>query len=228
MAKKETKEFDLSQEYALDEALSMLPELSTSKFVGSVDVDIIIKPSKKKNQEAIRGSVSFPNSFGDKKRIIVFGDEQTAKDAKAAGAVEAGLDDLAKKVEEGSLEYDVVIATPDVMSKIARLGRVLGPKGLMPNPGNGTITTDVASTIKEYVAGKQDFKMSDQNAVRARVGKLDMKTDELVANTIAFLKQVLTQARNIDPQPFKKITLSPTMGKGVKIDIDSVIETIRS
>ncbi len=228
MAKEKKHDYDLEQEYGIEEAVKMLPDLSTSNFVGSVDVDIIIKKSKKKNQEAIRGSVSFPNSFGEIKRIIVFGDEQTTKDALAAGATAAGLEDLAKQVEEGGLEFDVVLATPDIMSKIARLGRYLGPKGLMPNPGNGTITKDVKATVAEYLSGKQDFKMSDQNAVRARVGKLDMKPEEIVDNLVAFLKVVLTQARNIDPQPFKKITLSPTMGKGIKLDIDSVTETIRS
>lgn len=220
-------EFDSQKHYTIEEACELLPQLSTSKFEGSVDVDVILKKGKKKNQEAIRGSVVFPHGFGEKKRVILFGDEQSAKEAKAAGAIEAGLDELITKVEKGSIDFDVVLATPDVMPKIAKLGRYLGPKGLMPNPSNGTITKDVKNTVGAYLSGKQDFKMNEQQAVRGRVAKLGMKPAEIADNLVAFLKNVANEGRKIDPQPFTKIVVSPTMGKGVKLDINSVTETIK-
>ena len=219
-------EYDPKKEYGLGEAVELLPQLSTSKFTGSVDVDIVLKASKKKNQETIRGSVSFPNSFGEEKKIIVFADEQGAKEATDAGAVDAGMDKLIKDVEDNKVDYDVVIATPDVMAKIAKLGRILGPKGLMPNPTSGTITTDITATVKAYMGGKQDFKVNEQNAVRGRVAKLDMKVEEIQANLVEFLKQVFTQAKKIDTQPFRKVTLSPTMGAPLKVDIAQMLEEI--
>ena len=222
------EDYNKNNTYSLTETLELLPKLSTSKFTGSADLEVLVKKSKKKNQETIRGSVVLPHSFGEEKKIIVFGDEQASKDAKAAGAVDAGLDDLVEKVEKGSVDYDVVLATPESMSKIAKLGRILGPVGLMPNPGNGTITTDVEKTISDYKKGKVDFKLSEQNTVKVRFGKLDMKIEELSENLVVLLKDIFAETRKIDQQPFARILIKPTMGKAVKVDIESTLDKIKN
>src|ERR1041385_6542044 len=139
--KKEVKK--ITEIKTLEEAAKLLPEVSTSKFVGSVDVDIVLNLKDKQKKETIRGGFTLPNSLGEEKKVIVFCEESYVKDALSAGATAAGLDDLIAKVDKG----DVVIATPSAMPKMARLGKVLGPKGLMPNPKNGTITTDIAKSV---------------------------------------------------------------------------------
>lgn len=218
--------FDSKKEYSLAEAVSLLKQLSTSKFAGTVNVDAVIKRSKKNQNDGLKGSVSLPHTFGAAKRVIVFCDEALAAEAKKAGAVDAGLDELVKKVEAGSVQYDVVLATPDVMPKIARLGRVLGPRGLMPNPSNGTIGTNVADMIASYMGGKMTFKMSDQGVVRAGVAKVDMEDEAIVANLKAFLQSIISEGRKFGAQPFARITLSPTMGKGVKINLSELYSSL--
>lgn len=222
---KKTKDIptiDRSKLYPLQEAVELLPQISTSKFVGSVDADIVLNLTTKQLKETVRGSLTFPHQFGEAKKVIVFADEKDAKTAKAAGAVEAGLQELVKKVEEGKLDFDVVIATPDVMSQIAKLGKVLGPKGLMPTPNNGTVTKDVETAVRSYVSGKQNFKMSEQGVVRGRVAKLDMAPEQIVENIKALLAAITTETRKLSVQPFKRITLSPTMGAGIKVDTNSL------
>lgn len=221
-----TEAYDKNKAYTLEEAVGMLPELSTSKFVGSVDVDIVLDTPEKHKKTAIAGSVSLPHQVGEAKKVVVLAEAGDVTLAKQAGAVAAGLDDVVKKIEDGSLEFDVVIATPTVMPKIAKLGRVLGPKGLMPNPNNGTVTKDVEGTIKEFASGKQNFKKSEQQAIRAKVAKLDMKPEAIKENITEFVKAVVQSSRKIGANPIKKITLSPTMGKGVKLDISSLMEEI--
>jgi large subunit ribosomal protein L1 len=226
MDKKKPIEIDKTKAYGLAEATELLSKVSTSKFVGSVDIDIVLKQKKKKNQETIRGNISFPHQFTEGKKVIVFADEQNAKIALKAGAVAAGLEELIPQIEKGTLEFDIVLATPDVMVQIAKLGRFLGPKGLMPNPSNGTLTTNVEKTVAEYISGKQNYKMSDQNVIRSRVAKLNLKPEQIAENIVAFLRAVMTEARRIDQQPFKKITISPTMGAGLRLNVAELVEML--
>ncbi|MBL8015208.1 MAG: 50S ribosomal protein L1 [Candidatus Doudnabacteria bacterium] len=213
--------------YSIEEAVVLLPQLSTSKFVGSVDLDIVLNLTEKQKKETIRGSIVFPNRFGDELRVVVIADEKDAKDALKAGATDAGGEDMIKKIEDGKVEFDIVIATPVMMPKVAKLGKVLGPKGLMPNPANETVTPDVAKVVGIYKSGKQNFKMTEQGAVRMRVAKLDMTAEQLTANIVEALKSVLAAARKLNAQPFRKITLSPTMGKPVKLDVNGVMEVLK-
>jgi large subunit ribosomal protein L1 len=219
--------YDRTKQYTVAQAAELLPKLSTSKFAGSVDIDVVLSLSEKQLKETVRGSVVFPHQFGKEVKVLVFAEEKDAKAALEAGADFAGLEDLMDKVEKGTLEFDVVIATPAVMPKIAKLGRVLGPKGLMPNPANQTVTPDVVKAIASYKAGKQDFKMSEQGAIRGKVAKVDLAPEQIAANINAFLKSVYNEAKKLNGQPFRKITVSPTMGSPVKIDVTTVSESIK-
>jgi large subunit ribosomal protein L1 len=221
-AKQLPDNYNSQNTYSVDEAAALLPQLSTSKFVGSVDIDVVLAISEKQKKEAVKGSVVFTNTLGGEKKVIVFGDEKEAKAALAAGADAAGLEDLITKVESGKVEFDIVIATPSVMAKIAKLGKVLGPKGLMPNPANETVTNDIERVVAVYKAGKQNFKMTEQGVIRARVAKTDMTSEQIAANIKDFLRAVNAAAKKLAGQPFKKITLSPTMGKPVRLDIQNV------
>lgn len=218
---------DPTKKYTLSEAAELLPILSTSKFVGSVDIDIVLNLTEKQKKESVRGSVSFSNRFGKEVEVIVFADEKESAEALKSGAKAAGLEDLVKKVEDGKIEFDVAIATPTVMAKIAKLGKVLGPKGLMPNPANGTVTADVTKAIESFKGGKQNFKMSEQGVVRMRVAKLDMTAEQIAVNIMDLLKAVFAAARKLNPQPFRQITLSPTMGKGIKLDVTAVSAVLK-
>lgn len=218
--------FDAQKQYTIAEAADILPALSTSKFVGSVDIDIVLNLNDKQKKETIRGSVVMPYSYGTAKKVIVFAEEKDQALAKEAGADRVGLQDLLKDVEADKVEYDVVIATPTVMAQIARLGKVLGPKGLMPNPSNETVTADVAKAVKNYKSGKQDFKMSEQGTIRTKVAKLDMEPAKIAENMTAFVKAVYQEAKKTGGSPFKKITVSPTMGKAVKLNIAEVMSLV--
>ncbi len=219
--------YDKTKLYTVAQAAELLPQLSTSKFVGSVDIDIVLNLTEKQLKETVRGSVVFPHQFGKEVKVLVFAEEKDAKAALAAGADFAGLEDMMEKVEKGTLQFDVVIATPAVMPKIAKLGRVLGPKGLMPNPANQTVTADVVKTLASYKAGKQDFKMSEQGAIRGKVAKVDLTPEQITANINAFLKSVLNEAKKLSGQPFKKVTLSPSMGAPVKVDVATIAENLK-
>ncbi len=226
MQKQLPDNYNRQQAYSVDEAAALLPQLSTSKFIGSIDIDVVLALSDKQKKEAVKGSVVFTNPLGGEKKVIVFCDEKDAKTALAAGADAAGLDDLIAKVEAGKVEYDVVISTPLVMAKIAKLGKVLGPKGLMPNPANETVTADLDRVVKVYKAGKQNFKMTEQGVVRARVAKADMTPEQIASNVKDFLRAINTAAKKLNAQPFKKITVSPTMGAPVRLDVANVISVL--
>lgn len=227
MSKKDKKSlpagYNPKQEYSLDEAAALIGELSTSKFVGSVDIDIILNVPEKMKQDRVAGSVVFPHQVGDSKTVAVITEGEDQSVAKKAGADQVGFEDLVKKIEEGNIDFDVLIATPSVMPKIAKLGRVLGPRNMMPNPKNDTVTTDLEAAIKSFKAGKTNFKMSDQFAIRCRVGKTDMKPQQLSENIQALLTALKPEVKKLGVQPIKKITLSPTMGKGVRLNVAELL-----
>lgn len=227
MSKTATTNFDVNKQYSIAEAVPLLKQLSTTKFVGSVDIDIVLELNDKQRKESLRGSVVFPNKFGQEKKILALVEEKDIEAAKAAGAIVNPLDESIKQIEAGTIDFDIVIAVPAIMAKIAKLGRVLGPKGLMPNPANGTVTADVVTAIQNYSGGKETFKMSDQGVIRSRLAKLDMEDEAIVANIVAMLKAVMSEARKFGANPIKKITLSPTMGKGVRVSITSLTESTK-
>lgn len=219
-------EIDTSRTYTLEEAVKLLAELSLSKFVGSVDVDIVLNLKEKQKKESIRGSVTLPFSMGDEKKVVVICEEKDEKAALAAGANKAGLS-VVDDIANGKIDFNVVIATPSVMGQLVKIGKILGPKGLMPNPKNGTVTTDVDKAVKSFKAGRLNFKsVPDQGAIRLKVAKLDMPVENIQENIIALLKVVFAESKKLSSNPFKKVTVSPTMGAGLKLDVNDIIKYV--
>lgn len=215
--KKAEELVDRTKLYSIAEALELLPKISTSKFTGSVELTINFKLNEKQKKEGIRGSIVFPNSFGKDKKILVLTDNANKSKAEAAGADYAGLEDFIKKIESGWDEFDIVIATPSVMPQIAKLGKYLGRKGLMPNPKNQTVTNDLDKVIKMYKSGKKDFKLTESDSIQLTVGKLNMDTKALTENFEAFKKVITGDLKKFGPDSVKTIYMSPTMGPVIKI-----------
>lgn len=220
--KEVVKKFDKTQKYSLDEASKLLPELSISKFEGSIEVHLTLENKGKKKEGTVRGSIVLPHQTGASKKVAVIAESKDHKKAKEAGADKIGLDDLVKEIEGGKIDFDVLIATPEVMPKIASLGKVLGPKGLLPNPRNETVTTDLERVVKSYKAGKLDFKMDEAMGIHAKIGRTKMTTEQIKENLTTFLKAVFNEAKNISPTPFKSVVVTPTMGPGVKLEVNEL------
>lgn len=217
-------EIDTNRTYSLEEVAKLLPEITSSKFVGSVDIDIILNLKEKQKKEIIRGGVTLPHSMGDEKKVAVICEEKDEKIAKEAGADMAGLN-VVEEILNGNLNFDVLIATPNVMGQMVKIGKILGPKGLMPNPKNGTVTTDVAKAVKSFKAGRLNFKsVPDQGAIRLKVAKVNMPTESIIENIVALLKAVQMESKKLSSNPFKRITVSPTMGAGLKLDVNDIIK----
>lgn len=215
---------DKTKTYDIDQALEILPQVSISKFVGSADLTVNFKLSEKQKQESIRGSVTFPHTFGEEKRVLVLAEPAKQAEAKTAGADYAGLEDLVKKIEGGWFEFDVVIATPSVMPQIAKLGKYLGRRGLMPNPKNQTVTPDVAKVVKMYKSGKKDYKMSEQDSIKIVFAKLDMNKDDMKANFEEFKKAIAPIIQKFTAQSIKGAYVSPTMGPSIKLDPNALVQ----
>ena len=212
---------DANKRYTLEEAIALLKSgQKKCKFDESVDLAIKLDIDTKQADQLVRGSFSLPKGTGKTVRVICFAEGALAEAAKKAGAVEAGGEDLAKKVEGGWLEFDVAIAHPATMRYVGRLGKVLGPKGLMPSPKSGTVTTDIAKAVQEFKAGKIEFRNDSFGNVHVTVGKLSFNNDDLAANAKAMLEHVLA----IRPQAVKgnylrKATLTSTMGPGLRLTV---------
>lgn len=219
------KLLDKKKLYSLDEALELLPKISTSKFDSAVEVHINFNLNQKQKKTAnIKGSLILPNQVGTSVKIAVI----TTPDhsAKAKGAEIVGGEELIKKIEDGWNDFDILIATPDIMPKLAMLGKVLGPKGKMPNPKNNTVTTDLKGTIESYKKGKTDFKVDKQGGLHQLLGKVNMKKGKLKENVVTFLKAILNESRNINVIPFKTVYLSPSMGPSIKLDVKELIKDL--
>ena len=209
--------------YTLDEALEILKQSSKIKFVESVDVAVRLGIDPRKSDQNVRGSTVLPNGTGKKVRVAVFAQSENAEKAVAAGADVVGMDDLHDKMKEGDLNYDVVIATPDAMRVVGKLGQVLGPRGLMPNPKVGTVTTDVVTAVKNAKAGQVRYRTDKAGIVHSTIGKADFEVDALKGNLAALLKDLV----KLKPAAAKgaylqKISVSTTMGPGILVDQSSV------
>lgn len=216
---KVSKDLDRNKSYSLQEGLKEVKKTSYSKFVGSLEVHFDIVIPKDKDPKSIKGALSLPHS-SDVKNVIIaaFVSPDKEKEAKEAGADFVGLESLIKDVKENKITFDVAIATPSVMAKIAVLGKELGPKGLMPNPKNGTVTDDVKSAISEYKKGKQTFACDTSGVIHIKAGKLDMDDDKLIENvhaTVSSVEEVLGKPYN---QCIERIHITSTMGPSFKID----------
>ncbi len=210
---------DANKEYTIDEAVLKVKEAATTKFVESVDIAVRLGVDPKKADQAIRGTVSLPHGIGREVRVLVLARPPKDEEAKAAGADHAGLADYITKMQGGWADIDVIIATPDVMGEVGKLGKVLGPRGLMPNPKSGTVTLDVAKAVKEVKAGKIEFRVDKAGILHATIGKANFEGKQLADNIHAFLNTVVRlKPATAKGTYIKSISISSTMGPGVKID----------
>jgi len=209
--------------YSANEAFQVLKELPLAKFRESVDVSVNLGIDTRKSDQAIRGSVILPNGTGREIRVAVFTTAAHADAARKAGADIVGLEDLAEKVKAGEMNFDVVVATPDAMRVVGQLGQVLGPRGLMPNPKDGTVTMDVSGAVKNAKAGQVRYRTDKAGIVQCPIGKIDFAVKDLTQNLEAILS-ALRKAKPVASKGvyFKKVTISSTMGPGLQIDISSV------
>ena len=216
---------DRTKAYPLDDALKLVKETAVAKFDESVDVAVNLGVDAKKSDQTVRGSVVLPAGTGKKVRIAVFAQGEKAKVAQEAGADIVGFDDLAARIKEGFMDFDVVIATPDAMKVVGQLGQILGPRGLMPNPKVGTVTPDVVTAVKNARAGQVQYRTDKGGIVQCTIGRASFEPDQLKTNLMALI-DALNKAR---PQGtkgiyLKRVSVSSTMGAGVRIDTSTLAQ----
>jgi large subunit ribosomal protein L1 len=209
---------DSDKRYPLRDALEFVRTFSNAKFDQSVELCMHLGIDPRQADQAVRGSVSLPHGIGKSKRVVAFCQPDKVDDCKAAGAVEAGGEDLVKKIEDGWMDFDVAVASPDMMRVISKLGRTLGPRGLMPSPKAGTVNPDVATAVKEYAAGKVEFRNDAGGNIHAIVGKQSFPTDHLVGNA----EHMISTIQKMKPaaakgQYIKRVSVSATMSPGVDV-----------
>lgn len=214
---------DRTRLYALTEACELVKKASFAKFDESVDLAVRLGVNPKHADQMVRGATVLPHGIGKTVRVLVFAKGEKANEAEAAGADFVGSDDMVQKVQDGWLDFDTVIATPDMMGQVGRLGRVLGPRGLMPNPKVGTVTFDVTKAVSEVKAGKVEFRVEKAGIVHAPVGKRSFDPEKLAGNSRALLDALLrAKPASAKGQYLRTITMSTTMGPGIKIDPASI------
>ena len=209
--------------YLIDDAISLLKELATAKFVETVEVAVNLGIDARKSDQGVRGSTSLPFGTGADVRVAVFAQGENSDKAREAGADIVGMDDLAEKIKEGMMDFDVVVASPDAMRVVGQLGQILGPRGLMPNPKTGTVTPDVSTAVKNAKAGQIRYRTDKNGIIHGGIGKINFDAEAIKGNLIA----VLTDLKKAKPAAskgvyMKKITLSTTMGPGIAIDLNSI------
>jgi large subunit ribosomal protein L1 len=215
--------YDSTKSYTLKDASQIVKDITTTKFNSSVDIDIRLGVDPRKADQMVRGVVALPHGTGKDVKVLVLCTPDKEAEAKEAGADFVGLDDYIAKIEGGWTDVDVIITMPTVMAKVGKLGRVLGPRGLMPNPKSGTVTLEVGRAVKEVKSGKIDFKVDKTGIIHASIGKVSFSPDKILdnaqemINTIAKLKPSSAKGTY-----FKSITLSSTMSKGISIDKSTV------
>ncbi len=210
---------DLTKEYSIEEAISLLKDNAIAKFDETVDIAVNLGVDPKKSDQMVRGTVVLPHGTGKSVRVLVFAKGEKEKEAKEAGADYVGAEDLVEKIQQGWLEFDKAVATPDLMGLVGKLGKILGPRGLMPNPKLGTVTFDIAKAVKEIKAGKVEYKVEKAGIVHVPVGKMSFDKEKLHENVFAILKSIAkAKPATSKGKYIKKITLSSTMGPGIRID----------
>jgi large subunit ribosomal protein L1 len=214
------------KQYSLDEASKVLKDITFTKFDASVDLDIRLGVDPKKSDQMVRGVVSLPHGIGKMVRVLVLTTPDKQQEAKDAGADHVGLDDYIQKIEQGWTDIDVIICTPTVMAKVGKLGKVLGPRGLMPNPKSGTVTLEVGKAVKEVKAGKIDFKIDKQGIIHVGIGKASFSADKIRDNAAEML-QVVAKLKPASAKGdyFRSITISTTMSPGISVDANTIAGT---
>ena len=210
--------------YSLEDAIELLKNLSQVKFDETLEISCVLNVDSKKSEQMVRGSVVLPHGLGKNVKVLVFCKGEKEKEAQEAGADFVGAEDLIEKIKSGWLDFDIAITTPDMMREVGKIGKILGPRGLMPSPKTGTVTDQISRVVKESKAGKLDFKMDRSGVVNVGVGKISFPKEHLVENSRAFL-DVLMKARPAATkgQFVKKVSLSTTMGIGLKINNGEVV-----
>ncbi|MEQ9439501.1 MAG: 50S ribosomal protein L1 [Cyclobacteriaceae bacterium] len=217
------KKYDFTKDFSIEEAAGILKDITTTKFDASVDIDVNLGVDPRKADQMVRGVVALPHGTGKDVKVLVLCTPEKEAEAKEAGADYVGLDEYIQKIEGGWTDIDVIVTMPTVMAKVGRLGRVLGPRGLMPNPKAGTVTMDIGKAVQDVKAGKIDFKVDKFGIVHASIGKVSFDQNKLVDNAI----EVIQTISRLKPSSakgtyFKSISLSSTMSKGVHIDKNTV------
>ncbi|ATC85041.1 MULTISPECIES: 50S ribosomal protein L1 [Pseudoalteromonas] len=218
---------EVTKDYEINEAVALLKELATAKFVESVDVAVNLGIDARKSDQNVRGATVLPNGTGRDVRVAVFTQGANAEAAKEAGAELVGMEDLAELVKKGEMNFDVVVASPDAMRVVGQLGQILGPRGLMPNPKTGTVTPNVAEAVKNAKAGQVRYRNDKNGIIHTTIGKVDFTAEQLQQNLesliVALKKAKPSQAKGVY---LKKVTISTTMGAGVSVDQNTLSTTV--
>ena len=214
-----TERFDRQHLYAVAEAAELIKELAPASFDETVELAVRLGVDPRKADQIVRGTLSLPSGTGRTARVVAFAAGEAAAEARAAGADEVGADDLVAKIEGGFLDFDVAIATPDLMGQVGKLGRVLGPRGLMPNPKTGTVTTDVGKAVTEFKGGRVEYRTDKVGNIHVRVGKVSFTREQLMANIHAVIEELMrAKPAAAKGRYLRAVTVSSTMGPGVHID----------
>lgn len=213
------EKFDRQQLYGLSEAVDLVKELAHAKFDETVELAVRLGVDPRKADQIVRGTLSLPHGTGRTVRVAVFAAGEAANEARSAGADEVGADDLVAKVEGGFTDFDVAISTPDLMGQVGRLGRILGPRGLMPNPKTGTVTMDVGRTVAEFKAGRVEYRTDKVGNVQVPVGKVSFSRNQLMEDVHAVVEELVRAKPAASKGKYlRAVTISSTMGPGVHID----------
>ena len=211
------------KEYSLEEAAELLTSFSPPKFDESIEVAINLGVDPKHADQIVRGTVALPNGIGKDIKVLVFAKDNLAEEAKKAGADFVGSDDMVEKVKGGWTGMDVVVATPDMMAEVGKLGKILGPRGLMPNPKTGTVTMDIAKAVTEVKAGKIEFRVEKNGIIHNSIGKVSFSKGKIVENARVFIEAILKAKPQAAKGTYmKKVTITSTMGPGIKLDKSSI------
>ncbi len=214
---------DIEVEYTLEEACDLVKKTATKNFDESIDLDLRLGVDPRHADQMVRGTVALPHGTGKSIRVLALVNEAKQKEAEEAGADFVGLDDYITKIEEGWADVDIIVATPDVMGKIGKLGRVLGPRGLMPNPKSGTVTDDVGAAVKEFKAGKLDFRVDKFGILHTSIGKSSFEASQLRENAMAFMQTVnKLRPASAKGHYIRSAFMSTTMGPSIPIDRSSI------
>jgi len=214
--------------HTIEEAVPLLQKIKFSRFDETVELAVRLGVDPKHSDQMVRGTVVLPHGLGRSKRVLVIAGADKQREAREAGADEVGGDELVERITGGWLEFDAVVATPDMMRAVGRLGKVLGPRGLMPNPKTGTVTTDVTKAVQEIKAGKVEFRVDKGGVVHAPIGKISFAADSLVANAHALMENIVKAKPSAAKGRYiRSATLSSTMGPGVSLDTSRVDDLIK-
>jgi large subunit ribosomal protein L1 len=217
------EKIEVGKEYSLEDAVKLVKESSFTKFDETVDLAVNLGVDPRKSEQMVRGTVVLPHGIGKKVRVLVFAKGEKEKEATEAGADFVGAEDFVDKISKGWLDFDKSVATPDVMGLVGKLGKILGPRGLMPNPKLGTVTFDIAKTVKEIKAGKVEYKAEKAGIVHVPIGKASFDTEKLIENARTVINSIMkAKPATSKGKYIKKISVSSTMGPGIAVDIASL------